>query len=215
MSESRTAELRTDLALVAEHIAAGSRVLDLGCGSGSLLHYLINQRDCAGTGVEIDDAKVVAAIRAGVPVIELDLNTQLDEFAADSYDTVVLSRTLQAVRYPALVLRHMGRIASRCIVSVPNFGQWRNRLALISGHMPISRDLPWQWYDSPNVRYTTLKDLETFFDTSGFRIDERIPLNSDGEPLGLTRHNPNLFAGSAIYVLSADPTRDWSQPSPH
>ncbi len=182
-------------------------MLDLGCGSGSLLHYLIHQRGCQGTGVEIDDAKVVAAIRAGgVSVIELDLNTQLGEFADDSYDTVVLSRTLQAIRYPAQVLQHMGRIASRCIVSVPNFGQWRNRLALISGHMPISRDLPWQWYDSPNVRYTTLKDLETFFDTSGFRIDERIPpLNSDGEPLGLTRRNPNLFAGSAIYVLTADP----------
>lgn len=194
--------LRPDLALVASLIPRGSRVLDLGCGDGELLEHLMAHESCTGTGVDTDDDLVTEAIRRGVSVIELDLDSQLGQFEDNSYDVVVLSRTLQAVRHPAVVLQEMGRIGASCIVSVPNFGLWRNRLSVIRGRMPVSRDLPWQWYDSPNVRYTTLTDLEEFFETQGFVVQHRIPLGEDGTPLRRGLRLANLLAGAAIYQLS-------------
>lgn len=194
-------ELRADLALVADLIPAGSRVLDLGCGEGSLLRQLMSEKGCTGTGVDTDDEQVLLAISRGVPVIELDLDAELAHFADDSYDTVVLSRTIQAVRHPARVLPEMARIGHRCIVSVPNFGWWRNRLSVVRGRMPISKDLPYTWYDSPNVRYTTLTDLEEFFAYAGFAIEQRIALTDDGRTLRWQR-GANLLAGSAVYVLT-------------
>jgi methionine biosynthesis protein MetW len=193
--------LRADLALVAEQIPAGSRVLDLGCGSGSLLRYLITHKNCSGTGVDSDDRQVLRAIRRGIPVIDLDIESGLPDFADDSYDTVVMSRTLQAIRHPRRLLEEMGRVGHRVIVSVPNFGLWRNRLAIVRGHMPISKDLPHTWYDSPNVRYTTLSDLEKFFADYGFEIESRIPLVESWRPLNRGARFANLLAGSAVYVL--------------
>ncbi|GAB3715060.1 methionine biosynthesis protein MetW [Mariniluteicoccus flavus] len=195
--------LRADLALVADLVPRGARVLDLGCGSGELLDHLITLKGCSGTGVDTDEAEVVQAIRRGVPVIELDVDAELGEFATDSYDTVVLSRTLQTLLHPRRVLDEMSRIGGRCIVSVPNFGLWRNRLAIVRGHMPISKDLPHTWHDSPNVRYTTLADLEDFFADAGFVVEQRIPLDEAGRVLGGRRgRHPNLFAGAAVYVLA-------------
>lgn len=196
-----TDRLRADLALVAELIPPGSRVLDLGCGEGRLLRHLMSEKACTGTGVDSDDEQVLLAIRRGVPVIELDIDAELDHFADDSYDTVVLSRTIQAVRHPGRVLPEMARIGHRCIVSVPNFGWWRNRVSVVRGRMPISRDLPYTWYDSPNVRYTTLTDLEEFFAQAGFAVEQRIALTDDGRPLAWQR-GANLLAGSAVYVLT-------------
>lgn len=191
--------LRPDLALVVDLIPSRSRVLDLGCAEGDLLSFLMTHKECTGTGVDTDHESIVTAVRRGVSVIELDLNSQLDQFADNSYDTVVLSRTLQAVRRPGDLLPAIGRIADRCIVSVPNFGLWKSRLSVLGGHMPISKDLPFEWYDSPNVRYTTLADLERFFDSVGFDIEQRIPLTERGDRLH-TRW-PNLRAGAAMYVL--------------
>mgnify|MGYP002682424003 CR=1 FL=1 len=151
--------LRKDLALVASLIPAGSRVLDLGCASGQLLSHLMNEQGCRGTGVEIDSTSVLAAIRLGIPVIELDLDLQLDDFADDSYDVVVLSRTIQTIRRPQEVLRQMGRIGRRLIVSVPNFGWYGHRLRLLRGRMPMSRELPYEWYNTPNIHLFTLKDF--------------------------------------------------------
>lgn len=193
--------LRADLELVAGLIPSQSRVLDLGCGSGSLLRHLIDSQACRGTGVEIDPEAVLAAIGRGVPLIELDLDEQLDEFADNSYDVVVLSRTLQAVRRPEEVLRHMARIAPKLIVSMPNFGWWRHRLRLLGGRMPMSRELPYAWYNSPNLRFTTLRDLEDLFVQLDLVVEQRVNLTVDERPLKVSDRAANLVAGAAVYVL--------------
>lgn len=198
--------LRHDLQSVAALINRGERVLDLGCGDGDLLAYLIGAMDCTGTGVERDPGAVMAAIGRGVPLIELDLDTQLGEFGDDSFDVVVLSRTLQAVLRPKDVIMQMRRIGRRLIVTMPNFGFWQHRLRLLSGRMPQSRDLPYTWYDTPNLHHTTLVTLEEFFDECGLVVDRRIPLDGRGRRprLGgrLLQQGANLLAGSAIYVLA-------------
>lgn len=198
--------LRPDLALVADLIPSGSRVLDLGCGDGALLRHLFAERACTGTGVEREPHEVVRAIARDVPVIELDLDTQLDQFADDSYDVVVLSRTLQTVHEPARLLREMARIGSRLVVSMPNFGLWRHRLRLASGRMPVSRDLPFHWYDTPNLRMSSLLELEQLFDRLDLQIERRIALAENGNVSRTRALAPNLLAGAAIYVLRADQT---------
>ncbi|MGO4958296.1 methionine biosynthesis protein MetW [Luteococcus sp. Sow4_B9] len=193
--------LRPDLALVADLVPAGSRVLDLGCGGGELLDVLTRTKGCRGTGVEKDPEEVLSAIRRGVPLIELDLDTQLDEFADGSYDIVVLSRTLQTVRHPQQLLQEMARIAPRMVVSMPNFGLWRHRLRLLTGHMPRSKDLPFSWYDTPNLHHATLVDLEELFVRLGLRVEQRIPLDEAGRVGRLGGRAANLMAGAAVYVL--------------
>jgi methionine biosynthesis protein MetW len=193
--------LRPDLALVAGLIPRNSRVLDLGCGSGELLADLIAEADCRGTGVEIDPPSVLAAIAAGVPVIELDLDSELDDFADHSYDVVVLSRTVQTLHRPVEVLKHMGRIGDRLIVSVPNFGYWKHRLRLLRGRMPMSREIPHAWYDTPNLRHTTLVELEELFDGLGLEVEQRIVLSPAGVPLRTGDRFYNVVGGSAVYVL--------------
>ena len=163
---------------------------------------MIADHDCSGTGVEIDPGKVLSAIVAGVPVVELDLDADLAMFTSDSYDVVVLSRTIQTLRHPELVLQQMARIGSRLIVSVPNFGLLQHRLMLLRGHMPMSRELPYSWYDTPNLRFTTLVDLEDLFAKLSLVIDQRINLSLKGEPLGGRFRAANLRAGAAVYVLS-------------
>ena len=193
--------LRPDLNLIAHLIPGSSRVLDLGCGDGALLQHLIADHDCSGTGVEIDPEKVLAAIIAGVPVVELDLDADLAMFASGSYDMVVLSRTIQTIRHPEFVLQEMARIGERLIVSVPNFGLLQHRLMLLRGHMPMSRELPYSWYDTPNLRFTTLVDLEDLFAKLGLLIDQRINLSLKVNPGGRFRA-ANLRAGAAVYVLT-------------
>lgn len=192
--------LRADLTQVADLVPEGSRVLDLGCGTGTLLRHLIDERRCSGTGVEIDPEMVLAAIGNGVPVIELDLDAELGEFADDSYDVVILSRTLQTVRRPSEVLAEMARISEHLIVSMPNFGLWRHRLRLLGGHMPQSRELPFAWHDTPNLHHATLIDLEEFFARRGLIVERRIALDENGRPVQ-RRRTVNLMAGAAVYLL--------------
>lgn len=195
--------LRPDLNLIAHLVPGSSRVLDLGCGDGTLLQHLIADHDCTGTGVEIDPEQVLAAIDAGVPVMELDLDADLSLFDTGSFDTVVLSRTIQTLRHPELVLREMARIGRQLIVSVPNFGLLQHRLMLLRGRMPMSRELPYSWYDTPNLRFTTLVDLEDLFAKLGLRIEQRVNLSLSGEPLGKGFRAANLRAGAAVYELRA------------
>jgi methionine biosynthesis protein MetW len=205
--------MRPDLDVVAGLVPPGSRVLDLGCGAGELLAHLEEEHGCTGTGVEIDEESVLAAIRRGVPVIELDVNTMLGEFADSSYDVVVLSRTLQALRRPADVLAEISRIGERCIVSVPNFGLWKHRVSLlVRGRMPVSQELPYPWFETPNIHLSTLADLEELFAVTGLRVERRLLLDERGRPLTATSGNRlgdrlgdrlgNLRAGAAAYLLT-------------
>lgn len=193
--------MRPDLDVVAGLVPAGSRVLDLGCGSGELLAHLFDAKGCSGTGVEIDEGSVVAAVRAGVPVIDVDVDDELGEFADGSYDVVVLSRTLQALRRPAEVLAEIRRIGVRCVVSVPNFGLWRHRTSLlVRGRMPMSEELPYPWYETPNIHLSTLTDLEDLVTRLGFHVERRLLLDEQGNRLRGERM-ANLRAGGAVYLL--------------
>ncbi len=200
-----TEGLRSDLSLVAELVGNDLRVLDLGCGSGMLLRHLVDHHGCTGTGVEIDPEAVLVAIRQGVSVIELDMDHQLGEFADGSYDVVVLSKTLQALHRPADVLAEIVRIAPKVVLSMPNFGYWRNRARLLRGRMPMSKDLPHNWYDTPNLHHATLTDLEALFDLVGLRVEQRVPLDVFGKPLKRERF-ATWAAGSVVYVLGARET---------
>lgn len=193
--------MRRDLNLIAGVVEPGSRVLDLGCGSGTLLRYLVTERGCTGTGIEIDGEQVLAAMRSGVSVIQHDVDQGLSDFADKSYDMVVLSRTIQTIHRPALVLQEMARIADQCIVSVPNFGLLRHRVRLLRGRVPMGKDLPYRWYESPNIRFTTLADLEHLFDTLGMRIEQKLVITERGVRLRSGDRFGNLFGSMGVYLL--------------
>jgi methionine biosynthesis protein MetW len=187
--------LRLDLELIAGWIERGARVLDLGCGDGALLAHLRDARDCRGYGVDIDDAHVLECIRQRVNVIQSNLDAGLRMFADDMFDTVVLSQTLQAMHRVEDVLRDMGRVARRGIVSFPNFGHWRHAAALLAGRMPVTKTIPYQWHNTPNIHLCTPKDFEDLARRLGFRITGRALL-ADGAPVAWL---PTLRATLAVY----------------
>ena len=186
---------RPDFAAIANWIKPDARILDLGCGDGSLLRYLNEQRGGAGYGVEIDDEGILACVRTGVNVIQGDLERGLSGFADGSFDYVILSQTLQAVRSSERVIREMLRVGRQGIVTFPNFGYWRNRLHVILGNMPVSGNLPYQWFDTPNIHLCTIADFEAFCRGHGVRILERIVMR-DGSAIAFL---PNLLGSLAVY----------------
>ncbi len=187
--------LRQDLALIAQWIGDGTRVLDLGCGDGTLLEHLRTARRCHGYGVEIADESVLACARRGVNVIQADLESGLRMFADDMFETVVLSQTLQAMHHVEAILREMGRVGRRGIVSFPNFGHWRHAVSLLGGRMPVTPEIPYQWYDTPNIHLCTPKDFEVLAARLGLRITDRALL-ARGRPVRLLR---DLRATVAVY----------------
>jgi methionine biosynthesis protein MetW len=189
------AMLRPDFAAIANWIKPDARILDLGCGDGSLLRYLSEQRGGAGYGVEIDDEGILACVRNGVNVIQGDIERGLSGFADGSFDYVILSQTLQAVRSSERVVREMLRVGRQGIVTFPNFGYWRNRLHVILGNMPVSGNLPYQWFDTPNIHLCTIADFEAFCRGHGVRILERIVMR-DGSAITFL---PNLLGSLAVY----------------
>jgi methionine biosynthesis protein MetW len=196
--------MRPDLDLAAALVGTGRRVIDLGCGDGALLEHLITRQGCAGHGVEADAEGFHACVRRGVPVTQGDLELELAELDDDAFDWAVLSLTLQAVRHPADVLASMRRVAPRCVVSLPNFGHWRLRLAFAGrGRMPRSPLLPDPWYASPNIHLCTLRDFEHLAADAGLRITRRIALDEHGHPAARGgRPAPNLLAAAAVYALA-------------
>ena len=194
---------RPDFDLITAWIEPGHRVLDLGCGDGSLLRHLVDSRGVRGVGVEIDDANILAAIRNGINVLQGNLEKGLDEFADQSFDHVVLSRTLQTVRHTEGILREMLRVGREAVVSFPNFAYWKNLRSVLDGRMPVSEDLPYQWYDSPNVRFFTLLDFEALCAQMGLIIRERHVLDEDGNMVDNDDERELNFLGSlAVYRLT-------------
>jgi methionine biosynthesis protein MetW len=184
--------------IMAEMVPVGSRVLDLGCGDGAILDYLQQMRGCTGYGIEIDDANVLACVKRGVNVIQLNLDEGLSLFDDASFDVVLQIDTLQHLRNAEVMLRETVRVGRIGIVAFPNFAHWPNRLSVLRGRMPVTRRLPYQWYDTPNIRVGTHADLALLARRSGLTV-----LDSFGIEDGTTvRFAPNLRAGTSVYTLS-------------
>ena len=189
--------MRPDLQAIVQWVPQGARVLDLGCGDGSLLKELWRAKRAPGYGVEIDDAGVLACLRNDVNVLQMDLEDGLSAFRDDSFDCVILSETLQAIRHTEQLVREMLRVGREAIVSFPNFGYWKARLQVFLGRMPVSDELPYQWYDTPNVHLCTVNDFDDLCRRLGVRILERLVLH---EARAVTLL-PNLLGSVAVFRL--------------
>jgi methionine biosynthesis protein MetW len=181
--------------LIAQLVPQGSRVLDLGCGNGEFLAYLRDTRQCSGYGVEIDDANVLACTQRGVNVIQLNLEEGLALFEDQSFDVVLQLETLQHLRNTEKMLRETARVGRLGIVSFPNFAHWPNRLQIAAGRMPVTRVLPYQWYDTPNIRVGTFKDFEVLAGKNNLRVLDAFGLQ-DGRDV---RWLPNARASTAVF----------------
>jgi methionine biosynthesis protein MetW len=190
-----TLAARADFSTIAGWIAPSARVLDLGCGDGSLFAYLRESRRVTGYGIEIDDGGVLASIGNGVNVIQSDLESGLAGFDDKSFDSVILSQTLQAMRHTEEIILEMLRVGREAIVTFPNFGHWSHRLQVLRGRMPVSKSLPYQWYDTPNIHLCTVADFDAFCVAHAFRVLERVVLHETRRVSVL----PNLLGSLAIY----------------
>ena len=187
---------------IAALVPPGSRVLDLGCGDGALLDYLQRERGCSGYGVEIADANVLACVRRGVNVVQLNLDEGLALFEDASFDVVLQIDTLPHLRNAEIMLRETARVGRAGIIAFPNFAHWPNRLSVLRGRMPVTRRLPYQWYDTPNIRIGTFKDFEVLAHKNALRILDSFGLQ-DGE---VVRWRPNLRAGTAVFHFESGGT---------
>ena len=198
--------LRPDLAAIAELVAEKARVLDVGCGDGALLEYLSTTKHVDGRGLELSQPRVNASVARGLAVIQGDADTDLGEYPSQVFDVVILSLTIQATRNPKAVLTEMLRIGRRTIVSLPNFGHWRIRLALLAtGRMPRTKALDNEWYDTPNIHLCTIADFVDLAETCGAEIETALALTPAGRTKAMRPHSwgPNLMAEGAIFVLRA------------
>ena len=186
---------RQALELIADLVPQGSRVLDLGCGDGALLALLRDRRGCRGYGVELDDAKVLAGVQRGVNVLQRNLEEGLSLFEDNSFDVVLQLDTLQNLRNTEAMLRETARIGRVGLVSFPNFAHWPHRLSVLRGRMPVTRSLPYQWYDTPNIRVATFADFEVLAEQNGLRILDSFGVH-EGE---IVTRWPNLMASKAVF----------------
>lgn len=196
---------RVDLLVIADMVANGSRVLDVGCGDGSLLRLLADQKQVDARGIEISQRGVNDCVSKGLSVIQGDADTDLIDYPANAFDYVILSQTIQATRNPKKVLEQMLRIGSRAIISFPNFGHWRIRSQLVlKGRMPVTDNLSYAWYETPNIHFCTIRDFVALADEVEANIEKAIALDSRGYPVRLNA--PwwvwNLFGEQAVFLLS-------------
>jgi len=195
--------LRADLGIIAHHVARGSRVLDVGCGDGALMAALRDERAVDARGLEIDPGNVAAAVGRGLSVIQGDADVDLQGYPDASFDYAILSQTLQTARAPDLVLDHLLRIGRRAFVSFPNFAHWRVRLSLLwGGRMPVTRQLPESWYDTPNIHHVTIDDFRAFLRQRGVIVEGAWFLSGDKQT---TSAAANLLAEHAVFLLRGEP----------
>ncbi|HEX4160073.1 MAG TPA: methionine biosynthesis protein MetW [Rhizomicrobium sp.] len=200
------AALRPDLAVIATLIPVGARVLDVGCGEGDLLEYLVNRKQADGRGVELLQPNVNACVARGLSVVQGDADTDLADYPSQVFDVVILSQTIQATRAPRDVITQLLRIGRRIIVSFPNFGHWRIRLSLLAhGRMPQTAALGYRWYETPNIHLCTIADFLALAHTCGGTVEQAFALDDKGRTRRMQPDawGPNLFAGGAIFLLAA------------
>lgn len=197
MNFEQLATARPDLAFIAHWIKPGSHVLDVGCGDGAMLRYLQSGKDCSGYGIEIADSEVLASAKRGINVIQQDMEKGLSIFGDNTFDTVLCLSSLQMMKHVEDLLRDIVRVGTEAIVSFPNFAYWPHRVALANGRMPVSKSLPYQWYDTPNVRCATIYDFEQLARDCGLEVIECVAL-ADGKPVSFL---PNLRGSLAVFRL--------------
>lgn len=189
--------LRPDLAFIAHWVPDNAHVLDVGCGDGAMLRYLQSGKGCSGYGIEIADDSLLASTRRGINVIQQDMEKGLSIFSDNSFDTVLCLSSLQMMQHVEPLLRDIVRVGNEAIVSFPNFAYWPHRVALMKGRMPVSKSLPYQWYDTPNVRCATIYDFEELAFECGLEVLERVAL-VNGKPVSFL---PNLRGSLAVFRL--------------
>ncbi|MDO9419078.1 MAG: methionine biosynthesis protein MetW [Herminiimonas sp.] len=197
MNFEQLSALRPDLAFIAHWVGNGTQVLDLGCGDGVMLDYLQTDKQCKGYGIEIDDDKIPECVERGVSVIQRDLEAGLAIFADNAFDTVLCLSALQMMKNVEGVLRDISRVGRDAIVSFPNFAYWPHRISLLRGRMPVSKSLPYEWYDTPNLRCATIKDFEELANEVGLEVVECVALQ-DGHPVSFL---PNWRGTLAVFRL--------------
>ena len=198
-NNNSTTKFRQDFAIIAGWVGFGSKVLDLGCGDGTLLQFLRGSLEVKGYGVEKDDDNWLACMHNGTNVIQMDLEAGLSGFEDQSFDTVILSQTLQAMHNTEEIVQEMLRVGHEIIVTFPNFGYWRNRIQITGGRMPVSKTLPYQWFDTPNVHLCTINDFDQFCKNHKISVIERKVITEGNE----VSFMPNLLGNLAMYRLKA------------
>ena len=182
-------------------VPENSKVIDFGCGDGSLLKELLENKQVLGYGVEINDTKIEKCIEKGVPVIKLDIDKGLNDFMSSDFDLSIMARSIQCLKNPDLALNRMLELSKRCVVTLPNLGYWRCRINLASGKMPITPELPSSWYETENIHLCTIKDFENLCLKQNISIKDKVFINRNGDQGGLSKINPNLFAVEGVYLL--------------
>jgi methionine biosynthesis protein MetW len=188
--------------IIKKWVPEKSKVIDFGCGDGSLLKDLIDEKNIRGYGVEIDHNKIQECILKGISVIEKDIDEGIQDFESCNFDVAVMASSIQCLRDPHIALRRMLRLSKQCIVTLPNLGFWKCRLHLASGKMPVTPNLPSSWYETKNLHLCTIKDFEKLCEDEGFAINKRLFLNDNGAKGLLSSLSPNLFASEGIYLLA-------------
>ena len=197
-------KMRFDLQIIASWIEPGSKVLDLGCGEGELLYFLKKDKQIEGTGIERVESKVARCIEKSLPVIQGDINEEIIDYQDNTFDYVILSQTLQQVYEPSKLIQALLRIGKRGIVSFPNFSHWKVRLQLlVTGYAPITKQLPYEWFDTPNIRVITIKDFRKYSKEIGFKIIKEVAINTQSHDRsgGIITFIPTLFATYGIFLI--------------
>jgi len=189
--------IRYDFSIIADWVPSQSKVLDLGCGNGDLLNYLKSKKNITGFGIEKDEENWLEALKNNIDVIQIDIESGLSEFENGSFDVVILSKTIQSMQNTEVVVKEILRIGKTVIVTFPNFGYWRNRFQILMGRMPISEELPYAWFNTPNIHLCTIKDFDNFCSKHHFKVTNRMIL-TDKKSVAFA---PNLFGALALYKL--------------